>query len=92
MNIQKLNPAGYLINDDPMNQNPFFSFDSSDIDPSIDGRLTNIENKLVIIENNINHLLTVTIPDLEARISKNESDILELKNEISGVLTVLEGI
>ena len=92
MNTQKLNPAGYLINDDPMNQNPFFSFDSSDPDPTINDRLTNIENELVIIENNINNLLTVPIPNLEARISKNESDILELKNEISGVLTELEGI
>lgn len=92
MNTQKLNPAGYLINDDPINQNPFFSFDSSDPDPTINDRLTHIENELVVIENNINTLLTETIPGLEARISKNESDILELKNEISGVLTTLEGI
>lgn len=77
MNTQKLNPAGYLINDDPMNQNPFFSFDSSDTDPTIYDRLTNIENNLSA---------------LTARVEKNEIDILELKNEISGVLTELEAI
>lgn len=77
MNTQKLNPSGYLINDNPMNQNPFFSFDSSDPDPTINDRLTNIENNLSA---------------LTARVEKNEIDILELKNEISGVLTVLEGI
>lgn len=126
-NTQQLNPAGYLINDEPINKNPFFSFDSSEVDPSIDGRLTNIENNLTIIENNItqieeeldtlggdyqtlsfdlnalrnsindiqediNHLVLVDITDLTTRIEKNERDILDIKNELSGVLTELEGI
>lgn len=77
MNTQKLNPAGYLINDDPMNQNPFFSFDSSDTDPTIYDRLTNIENNLSA---------------LTARVEKNEIDISDIKTELNGVLTELEAI
>ena len=45
-NNQRLNPAGYLINDNPMNTNPFFDWGSGGDDPTLEGRVQTLETSM----------------------------------------------
>lgn len=73
-NRQPLSPAGYLINDDPLNTNPFFTFDSGEIDPSILERIQILENDVSLLqdENNTN----------KQNINDNTEDIDDLEIEM----------
>lgn len=73
-NRQQLSPAGYIINDDPLNTNPFFTFDSGEIDPSTLERIRLLENDVSTLqdENNIN----------KQNINDNTEDIDDLEIEM----------
>lgn len=73
-NRQPLSPSGYLINDDPLNTNPFFTFDSGEIDPSILERIQILENDVSLLqdENNTN----------KQNINDNTEDIDDLEIEM----------
>ena len=48
-NLQNLSPQGYNIQDDPLNLNPFWR--GEDVDPSVNTRLTALEQKTTQLEN-----------------------------------------
>ena len=45
-NNQNLNPAGYLINDNPMNTNPFFDWGGGEVDQTILERVSTLETEM----------------------------------------------
>ena len=74
-NRQPLSPSGYLINNDPLNTNPFFTFDSGEIDPSILERIQILENDVSLLqdENNTN----------KQNIADNTEDIRDVDNKFA---------
>lgn len=76
-NRQPLSPAGYLINDDPLNTNPFFTFENEEIDPSTLERIRLLENDVATLqdENNTN----------KQNIQDNTEDISDLENEVISI-------
>lgn len=104
-NTQKLSPAGYIINNEPYNTNPFFTFDTPDI-PNLESRLQEIEKDIEDLEtdvgqntlnindlqDDVNHILSVDIVDLSAQVEKNTQDIATINEDLNGVLNELEGI
>lgn len=83
-NRQQLSPSGYIINDDPLNTNPFFTFDSGEIDPSTLERIRILENDVSLLkdENNTN----------KQNINDNTEDINSLNNLICQANSLLETI
>lgn len=75
VNRQQLSPAGYIINDDPLNTNPFFTFDSGEIDPSTLERIRLLENDVATLqdENNTN----------KQNITDNTEDIRDVDNKFA---------
>lgn len=75
VNRQQLSPAGYIINDDPLNTNPFFTFDSGEIDPSTLERIRLLENDVAALqdENNTN----------KQNIADNTEDIRDVDNKFA---------
>lgn len=76
-NRQQLSPAGYIINDDPLNTNPFFTFDSGEIDPSTLERIR-------ILENDVETLQDENITNKQ-NIADNTEDIGDLENEVISI-------
>ena len=76
-NRQPLSPAGYLINDDPLNTNPFFTFENEEIDPSTLERIRLLENDVSLLqeENNTN----------KQNIADNTEDINDLEDEVIAI-------
>lgn len=83
-NRQQLSPSGYIINDDPLNTNPFFTFDSGEIDHSTLERIRILENDVSLLkdENNTN----------KQNINDNTEDINSLNNLIGQANSLLETI
>ena len=73
-NRQPLSPAGYLINDDPLNTNPFFTFEDKEIDPSTLERIRLLENDVATLQNDNN--------TNKQNIATNSEDISVLKNDV----------
>lgn len=90
-NRQQLSPAGYIINDDPLNTNPFFTFDSGEIDPSTLERIRLLENDVATLqdENNTNKQ---NITDNTEDISDLENEVISINSNINNLLTSVNGV
>lgn len=90
-NNQRLNPAGYLINDDPMNTNPFFDWGSGGDDPTLEGRVQDLETSMTEANEDIADLETAmaAIPETYATQTQLGQGLSNLNNgiqqQISGI-------
>lgn len=90
-NNQRLNPAGYLINDDPMNTNPFFDWGSGGDDPTLAGRVQALETSMTEANEDIADLETAmaNIPETYATQTQLGQGLSNLNNgiqqQISGI-------
>lgn len=82
-NTQQLNPSGYLINNDPKNINPFFSWDDSS-DPTLAGRVQ-------VLENNVDELIE-DVEDLEREAGRQSQEIANINSDISHIGSELTDI
>ena len=90
-NNQRLNPAGYLINDNPMNTNPFFDWGSGGDDPTLEGRVQNLETSMAEANEDIADLETAMANIPETYATKTELG-QELSNLNTGIQQQLSGI
>ena len=92
-NSQNLNPAGYLINDNPMNVNPFFDWGGGEVDPTILERVSTLETEMAEANEDIADLegAMAEIPNTYATQTELGQGLSNLNTGIQQQLTSING-